>query len=105
MADAKGVWRTVGGRRVFIADGEDLQTAMKKSGKFKNLKDDVEKPNDGDSGNAQNERIKKYTDEELEKELLNAKKQYKFGGFSKKTGEFYENLIKLYEEELNKRNK
>lgn len=29
-----GVWRTVGGRRIFIADGEDLATAMKRSGKF-----------------------------------------------------------------------
>ena len=43
MADAGGVWRTVGGRRIFIKDGEDLKTAMKRSGKFKNLKpeDDV----------------------------------------------------------------
>lgn len=40
MADG-GVWRTVGGRRVFIKDGEDLQTAMKNSGKFKNLKNEV----------------------------------------------------------------
>ena len=31
----EGVWRTVGGRRIFIEDGEDLATAMKKSGKFK----------------------------------------------------------------------
>lgn len=29
-----GVWRTVGGRRIFIANGEDLKTAMKNSGKF-----------------------------------------------------------------------
>ncbi len=32
--DIGGVWRTVGGRRIFIKDGEDLETAMKKSGKF-----------------------------------------------------------------------
>ena len=31
----QGVWRTIGGRRVFIEDGDDLKTAMKKSGKFK----------------------------------------------------------------------
>lgn len=31
-----GVWRTVGGRRIFIRDGEDLSSAMKRSGKFKN---------------------------------------------------------------------
>lgn len=29
-----GVWRTVGGRRIYIEDGEDLKTAMDKSGKF-----------------------------------------------------------------------
>lgn len=33
--DEDGVWRTIGGRRIFIKDGEDLATAMKKSGKFK----------------------------------------------------------------------
>jgi hypothetical protein len=30
----EGVWRTVGGRRIFIANGEDLATAMRNSGKF-----------------------------------------------------------------------
>lgn len=34
--DIGGVWRTVGGRRIFIKDGEDLSTAMKNSGKFNN---------------------------------------------------------------------
>lgn len=38
MTDLGGVWRTVGGRRIFIKDGEDLSTAMKKSGKFKSIK-------------------------------------------------------------------
>ena len=43
----QGVWRTIGGRRVFIEDGDDLKTAMKKSGKFKNLKkDNKEEKND-----------------------------------------------------------
>lgn len=37
--DIGGVWRTVGGRRIFIKDGEDLETAMKKSGKFENKKE------------------------------------------------------------------
>ena len=31
-----GIWRTIGGRHIFIAEGEDLETAMKKSGKFDN---------------------------------------------------------------------
>lgn len=35
-----GIWRTVGGRRIFIADGEDLASAMKNSGKFKTKKDE-----------------------------------------------------------------
>ena len=37
-----GVWRTVGGRRIFIRDGESLSTAMKKSGKFKSAKKKVD---------------------------------------------------------------
>lgn len=36
--DIGGVWRTVGGRRIFIKDGQDLATAMKESGKFEKYK-------------------------------------------------------------------
>lgn len=36
--DIGGVWRTVGGRRIFIKDGQDLASAMKESGKFKSNK-------------------------------------------------------------------
>ena len=53
MSDLGGVWRTVGGRRIFIKDGEDLETAMKKSGKFKKSetkdKNDDKKKNTKDS--------------------------------------------------------
>lgn len=35
MAEEKGVWRTVAGRRIFIRDGESLSESMKRSGKFK----------------------------------------------------------------------
>lgn len=35
--DIGGVWRTVGGRRIFIKAGKDLATAMKESGKFNNI--------------------------------------------------------------------
>ena len=35
--DIGGVWRTVGGRRIFIKDGQDLASAMKESGKFELL--------------------------------------------------------------------
>lgn len=34
MADKGGVWRTIGGRRVFIKDGQSLTDAMRESGKF-----------------------------------------------------------------------
>lgn len=36
--DSDGVWRTIGGRRVFIKDGQSLSDAMKESGKFKKKK-------------------------------------------------------------------
>lgn len=41
--DIGGVWRTVGGRRIFIKDGQDLETAMKESGKFKKTKATIKK--------------------------------------------------------------
>lgn len=34
MEDIGGVWRTIGGRRVFIKTGQSLSSAMKESGKF-----------------------------------------------------------------------
>ena len=57
--DIGGVWRTVGGRRIFIKDGEDLETAMKKSGKFKKgeIKDKDSKTTNKD------EEIKKLQEE------------------------------------------
>ena len=35
--DIGGVWRTVGGRRIFIRDGQSLQDAMQESGKFNHI--------------------------------------------------------------------
>lgn len=41
--EENGVWRTVGGRRIFIKEGQDLASAMKDSGKFsKKEKNDKE---------------------------------------------------------------
>lgn len=37
-----GVWRTIGGRRVFIKKGQDLASAMKESGKFGTKKENNE---------------------------------------------------------------
>ena len=31
----KGVWRTISGRKVFIAEGQSLKDAMRTSGKFR----------------------------------------------------------------------
>ena len=39
--DIGGVWRTVGGRRIFIKDGQDLASAMKESGKFDKVKSQI----------------------------------------------------------------
>ena len=39
MSDlGEGVWRTVRGRRIFIGEGQDLQSAMEESGKFEKTK-------------------------------------------------------------------
>ena len=43
MADENGVWRTVGGRKIFIRDGQNLADAMKESGKFNKTTSKVEK--------------------------------------------------------------
>lgn len=40
--DIGGVWRTVGGRRIFIKDGQSLSEAMKESGKFLKKKEVIE---------------------------------------------------------------
>lgn len=37
MANLDGVWRTVGGRRIFIKDGQSLSEAMIESGKFNEI--------------------------------------------------------------------
>ena len=37
---SNGVWRTVGGKRIFITKGTDLKTTMKKSGKYPTAKSD-----------------------------------------------------------------
>lgn len=43
--DLGGVWRTIGGRRVFIKDGQDLVSAMKESGKFENNTNNIRNEN------------------------------------------------------------
>lgn len=43
FSDMDGVWRTIGGRKVFIRKGQSLSDAMKESGKFKLKKNEEEK--------------------------------------------------------------
>lgn len=69
--DIGGVWRTIGGRRVFIKDGQDLASAMRESGKFKPRSVEYKNnPNIKTSENFDNsidkkvgEEVMQYTDE------------------------------------------
>lgn len=57
-----GVWRTIGGRRVFIRTGQSLADAMIASGKFKNLRRDYKKAKEEEKMDEINERIAKHLD-------------------------------------------
>lgn len=72
MSDLGGVWRTVGGRRIFIKNGEDLATAMKNSGKFGNKKEKEEiKNNDKQQGKVELEPKWCEVSESFEPEIRN----------------------------------
>jgi len=75
-----GVWRTVGGRRIFIKDGQSLADAMKESGKFKNKKSEVKSEIDADDVKKLDEEYDKAhgvykKEEQKEKEI--AKKEHR----------------------------
>lgn len=61
--DIGGVWRTIGGRRVFIKDGQDLASAMKESGKFKSAKKETKKEDE----QAKSEFYKKLSNNDKDK--------------------------------------
>ena len=61
-----GVWRTVGGRRIFIATGQSLEDAMKASGKFDDLKPSK---STAKSKSSKADEYKGYTYEELGKKV------------------------------------
>lgn len=65
--DIGGVWRTVGGRRIFIKDGQDLETAMKESGKFENKNANKKEQFDKLSEYDKRELYNKLSDEEKTK--------------------------------------
>lgn len=62
--DSDGVWRTIGGRRVFIRTGQSLASAMIESGKFKNLRSDYRKAKEEDE-----KKKEKLTDSDEDKEI------------------------------------
>ena len=58
--DIGGVWRTVGGRRIFIKDGQNLVDAMKESGKFS--KKQVENKNEDNKKQIIDENTRKFSE-------------------------------------------
>lgn len=80
--DIGGVWRTIGGRPVFIKTGQSVSDAMKESGKFKK----AEKGSSGSSSEykkqieSENKTLKdtlKYKKEVLEEEMNSAYEKYR----------------------------
>jgi hypothetical protein len=65
-----GVWRTIGGRRVFIKEGQNLSDAMKESGKFSNKNEKSLKTEEIEKEveNERNKKIKQLEDMLNEKE-------------------------------------
>lgn len=98
-----GVWRTVGGRRIFIKDGEDLETAMKNSGKFgkkktaKELDDELREKEDkylnSDKGRSELTKEK----EEIDKLREELKKQAQQEGINVNEHNWRDNIGKAKE--------
>ena len=64
--DEKGkfIWRTVGGRKIKIYEGEDLKTAMRNSGKFsKYVMDNLDKDTDNGASTKRQKLLLKYKQE------------------------------------------
>lgn len=83
--ESDGVWRTVGGRRIFIRDGQSLSDAMKASGKFgkkqKNRYEELkEKQGKGE--------IESYSKEDYELRDLQFDKKIKEGLITKEDAEY-----------------
>lgn len=59
----EGIWRTVGGRRIFIAEGQSLSDAMKKSKKFEIEEDKKERQKVIEKKNIAEEKLKKFKED------------------------------------------
>lgn len=111
MSDIGGIWRTVGGRRIFIKDGEDLAAAMKNSGKFgkrskNNEPDESTKKQLIEEAKELMDDIKYLDPEEegFEEALADIKESYKDlrkreGSFQSKQSKEVEDAIKQIEKE------
>lgn len=92
--DIGGVWRTIGGRRVFIKDGQDLASAMRESGKFKTTKKNENKKdhtfNMSEEDKKKYEKVGKKIDdltEEIEQEKKDKDKYKLYDKFEYKDGQ------------------
>lgn len=104
-----GIWRTVGGRRIFIRDGESLSSAMKKSKKFKSNKRKQEEHYAGeelynDDPNRFGNKLKEYNDKMSKEQEESAKRVNE--RYEKELKEKYMNIpeeerVKAYEEGKN----
>lgn len=97
-----GIWRTIGGRRIFIKDSESLATAMKKSGKFKNninekIKDDVLviKHTDEEINDMRKEKNKEILNKDLGYNKIYDDKNYEYGIISYETFGKMKNFLKM----------
>lgn len=86
MDDLGGVWRTIGGRRVFIKDGQSLSEAMRESGKF-------------DINNTKYKYIENYNDEIVQELQVKSDEVYKqlrdeeiVGGLISYSEEYYQDI-------------
>lgn len=86
--DADGVWRTVGGRRIFIRNGQDLASAMKESGKF-NLSKKQKKVSD-----ELNEKARQRAQDDIKEYLNGNNKDWE------EDGDFIRDLASEYNLEL-----
>ena len=87
---ATGIFRTVGGRRIFIKDGEDLATAMQNSGKFK--KNEIKNKKDDKKAKT------KLTDEQKKEEIKKLQEEFeKTSLFDPKKAELRDKINMLEE--------
>lgn len=106
---SEGKWRTVGGRRIFIRDGESLSSAMKKSGKFKSNKRKQEEHYAGeelynDDPNRFDNKLKEYNDKmskEQEESAKRVNERYEKELIEKYNEIPQEERVKAYEEGKN----